>query len=400
METAKEKVNRLSIAPDKRVLPVISVIAFLSFLDTPLLIPIMALYATQLGAGISTIGVIIGVYSIVHAPANLLFGRLIDRAGYKAPLIIGLTGDAISMLLYTLSRNPLHLVLIRLLHGSSSAIAGPATMLVFAGYASRTGKGRIMSFYGIAMAGANLVGYGVSGVIASRLGYPAIFLTGATLLVLAIVLAFLLPGGRPEVKSGAKIPAGESLRQMKSLLAQKRLRLAYAAIFAQYFSFGGVATLLPLHVTAFGMSAFHVGMLMVVFTIAFIALQFPSGILSDRVGRVVPTSAGLGLGILSLLVLPSAATFPLMAAAMGTYGVAFGLIFPSISALVAEHAPAERRGLASGMFYAALTAGVAIGAPVMGWVGEALGIKTSLALSAIVMGVALIIALTNLRHRI
>ncbi len=56
-------------------------------------------------------GLIIGLYSLTNTPANILFGRLIDRIGYKIPLIAGLIGDALSMFLYSLSRLPFHLAL-------------------------------------------------------------------------------------------------------------------------------------------------------------------------------------------------------------------------------------------------------------------------------------------------
>jgi hypothetical protein len=36
---------------------------------------------------------------------------LIDRIGYKIPLIAGLIGDTLSMFLYSLSRLPVHLAL-------------------------------------------------------------------------------------------------------------------------------------------------------------------------------------------------------------------------------------------------------------------------------------------------
>ena len=69
------------------VLPITSVVTFLGFLDTHLLIPVMALYAAELGASLGIIGLIIGLYSITNTPANILFGRLIERVGYKVPLI-------------------------------------------------------------------------------------------------------------------------------------------------------------------------------------------------------------------------------------------------------------------------------------------------------------------------
>ena len=77
------------------------------------------------------------------------------------------------------------------------------------------------------------------------------------------------------------------------------------------------------------------------------------------------------------------------AAVMALYGLAYGLIFPSISALVADHSYPDERGVATGTFHALLTAGVAIGAPVMGWVAEAVGVRTGLMLTAVVMALAL-----------
>ena len=74
-------------------------ITFVGFLDTHLLIPIMALYAAQLGARMAVVGLIIGLYSIANAPANIFFGRVIDRVGAKIPLTFGLLGDALAMFL-------------------------------------------------------------------------------------------------------------------------------------------------------------------------------------------------------------------------------------------------------------------------------------------------------------
>jgi len=151
-------------------------------------------------------------------------------------------------------------------------------------------------------------------------------------------------------------------------------------------------------VRSLGMEAFHVGMLLATFAIMFIIVQFPSGALSDKVGRLIPTATGLSLGIISLVLLPSQVTFPLLAMAMALYGIAYGILFPSISALVADHTIPEERGMAAGIFHALLTAGVATGAPIMGWVGGVVGVELGLALSSGIMVLTLVIALTALRH--
>ena len=380
--------------PESRaVLPIISVVTFLGFLDTNLLIPIMALYATELGAGVGITGLIIGLYSITNTIANVLFGRLIDRIGYKLPLTVGLIGDAFSMFLYSLCRLPIHLGIVRALHGTSGGMVAPATMSVFADYSGERKKGRVMGIYGMSLGISTLVGFGLSGVFVSRLGYRVLFLFGAAMLIVGTIISLLLPRTRKTSAIATGSKSGEGFKKVKDLLRRRGLIIAYCSIFAQYFTFGGVVTLLPLYVKGLGMEAFHMGMLLAIFAIMFSIAQIPSGAISDKVGRLMPIATGLSLGIVSLLILPSLGTFPLLAAVMALYGVAFGILFPSISASIADYTVSEERGLATGIFHALLTAGVAIGAPVIGWVGEVVGIESGLISIPGIMILALVIAL-------
>lgn len=50
--------NDLKRPQSRAALPIISVVTFLGFLDTHLLIPVMALYASTLGASVGIIGLI------------------------------------------------------------------------------------------------------------------------------------------------------------------------------------------------------------------------------------------------------------------------------------------------------------------------------------------------------
>lgn len=124
-------------------------VTLIGFLDTHLLIPVIALYATALGAGIGSIGLIVGIYSITNTFANLLGGRLTDRFGYKAPLILGLIGDAVAMFSYALCQSPWHLALVRAFHGFSGGFVGPATMSASAKHTSALQRGRVMGLYGL-----------------------------------------------------------------------------------------------------------------------------------------------------------------------------------------------------------------------------------------------------------
>ena len=390
--------TKLKIHQAKTVFPLNFIVTFLGFLDTHLLIPIVALYAWDLGAGVGMIGLIIGLYSIANTPANILFGRVVDRVGYKKPLIIGLLGDAIAMCCYAICRLPFQLALVRLFHGISGGIVGPATMSVTAEHAAYGQKGRAMGFYGMAMGMATLVGYGLSGVMASRLGYNFIFYFGSGMLLLGVLLAVVMPKAKAPA-TAMKTSLSQDLKKIGGLLRRRGLVTSYCSIFAQYFAFGGVVTLLPLYVKGLGMEVFHVGMLLATFTIVFILLQFPSGAISDRIGRLIPVTLGLGVCIVSLVVMPALGSFGLLAVIMALYGAAYALLFPSISALVADHTTLDERGRATGIFHSLLTAGVATGAPLMGWVAHFVGIELGLALCSGAAALALIIAWVDLGKR-
>ncbi len=60
--------------------------------DSNALVPIIALYAQHVGADLLTTGIIVGLFSLAHAPANLFFGRIADRIGCCSPSCGSATG--------------------------------------------------------------------------------------------------------------------------------------------------------------------------------------------------------------------------------------------------------------------------------------------------------------------
>jgi len=376
------------------------IITTICFVDTHLLVPIIALYSSSLGASVEMIGLIVGLYSVTNIPANVFFGRIIDRVGFKKPLIVGLLGDAICMFCYSICRLPVHLAVLRGFHGLMGGVAGPATMSAAAERAGTGQRGRTMGFYGMALAMATLVGYGLSGVLASRLGYTSVFYFGSALLLVGMLLTFALPRSEVTTREKVEISAGEQFKKISRLFQRRELIASYCCIFAIYFAFGGIVTLLPLHIKSLGMETFHIGMLLTIFVVFFILIQFPSGIISDRVGRWIPIITGLLIGIIFLIVLPSVDTFIMLATIMALYGTGYALVFPSISALVVDHTTPEEQGVATGIFHGLLTAGVAVGAPVMGWATGLVGIELGLTLSSGVIALVLILILAMLgTHR-
>lgn len=376
-----------------RYLRINFVITLIGFLDTHLLIPVMALYATALGADVLLVGIIVGIYSLSNTIANVIGGRLVDSYGYKRVLVGGLVGDMLAMLAYAFCVVPWQLLAVRFIHGLTGGMVGPSSMSAQAVLSSKSRRISAMGYYGAAIALATLLGYGGGGLIASRLGYNYVFYVGAILLFISIGLSCLLPG-RTVTETG--VNHRYSLQGLKLLLGEEKLVIAYITVWAQYFAFGGIVALLPLYMDLLELEAYHVGILLACFSIAFILVQVLGGRAGSYGKQLKFVITGIALAIAGIAFLPVSGILWLMLLMMLMYGAGFGLIFPSISGMVVS---SSAHGLRTGVFHALITIGVAVGAPVMGWVASMIGLKIGISLSCVPLLLALLILICMSNNR-
>ncbi|HLE54562.1 MAG TPA: MFS transporter [Thermoplasmata archaeon] len=333
----------------------------LGTMDTNALVPVIALYAASRGADILQVGIIVGLYSAVHAPANLLFGRVVDRWGRRRPLTIGLLWDGVSLFLYALAGNPLQLALVRMSHGFGGGLVGPSTMSLISDASSSERKGRAMALYGMSIAIAVVLGFGIAGPIVHRFDYPALFaLLGLGLLVGTVVSATIREPAR------ARATATLVGERLASYLRRREVVAGYCSIFGLYFALGAFTALVPLFLQAsLGYGPLEVGLSFFVFALLSLLLHYPAGILSDRFGSAVPAFLGLLAISAAMALIPLARDSASVFLLMGLFGVGHGFVFPSSSALVTRGAAGETTGVVTGLFYAVLVGGVALGAPIM-----------------------------------
>ena len=376
---------------NKKLLLLVFGITFLGFIDTQLTVPIMRLYADSLGATVAIAGFIIGMYSILNTPANIVFGPVVDKFGRKIPLILGLVGDAICMFLYSLCSTSLQLLVVRGFHGLAGAVLGLATASMVADYSPTEKRGRGMGFYAIAMGLAPLSGMMICGIIMRNpVGFNMVFYTGSALLLAAVILAFLLP--QTEAKGKAE---SIDFKKIGVIAARKANIASYAAIFSQWFIMGVITVLLPSYMVNLGMTAFHVAMVMLAVTATYAAFSYPAGLLSDKVGRKIPSLMGLSLLVIAINLIPMATSFEQLIGLGMLQGIGMGCILPSALALISDNTEKGERGTAMGIFHALLTLGVAVGAPVTGVLAGRVGTSLAIHLSTL-MPVAAIIAVMAL----
>ncbi len=360
---------------------------FAGSLDTNALVPIIALYAALLGADLVMTGIIVGMYSLIHAPANLLFGRLVDKVGRRWPLTAGLLWDAVSMILYSLAANPIHLLLVRISHGVGGGLVGPSSMSFLAGTAEADRRGRAMALYGISIAVAVIVGFGLSGGLVARAG----FAREGYQMVFYAVFGILIAGALSAASVREPPRAPREREEEPEVVNLPLLAAAYVAIFSLYFVLGAFTALVPRHIEDMGLAQSTVPIAFIVFAVFSVFTHYPGGRLTDRRGPLIPATVGLALTGVAMVLLAPAEALALIILTMVLFGIGHGLVFPSSSTMVANASRAGVMGLSTGAFYSVLVAGVAVGAPLMALVADAYGIAFALELSAVAAALGIVL---------
>jgi predicted MFS family arabinose efflux permease len=163
---------------------------------------------------------------------------------------------------------------------------------------------------------------------------------------------FIGESSRREVKASPSV-----LR----LLKNRRLFLSYVSAFCLLFSLGTLIVFLPLIGQEMGVSSARVGFWFAGFGVAAVIVQLAMGRLSDRIGREPVIVLGFSVIALALMLLPLMRDWESMISVMATYGVGFGVLFPAMTALIADETDASSRGTASGIYTAVYSLGAALG---------------------------------------
>ena len=233
-------------------------------------------------------------------------------------------------------------LVVRILGGAATIGAFSLSITALADLAG--GNGRNMGAAGIAIGLGAALGSVVGGRLADADPFYPVYAAAATLA--AVGLLFLaLP---EDDLGGTRLRVGDALRGLRR---QPALAVPYAFGFIDRMTAGFFALVGVFYFrTAFGLDAAGAGLALAAFFVPFALLQYPAGMLSDRIGRAVPVVAGsvcYGLGIVAVGIAPA---LWLAVAAMVAVGALGALVAPATMALVTDVATPATRGAALGGF--------------------------------------------------
>ena len=324
------------------------------------------------------------------------WGALSDAADRRRPFIAaGAVGGGLAYgLLAVLPAVPFWTVLVvRFVEGAFTIGAfslGIATLMDLGG-----GNGRNMGAAGIAIG----LGTGLGAPIGGQLyGFgDRVPLVVAAALMLLVGVASLRLHESEGTGRGARPGALGALLTVRD---RPSLLVPFAFGFADRFTAGFFALVGVAYFQAkFGLGAGETGLLLGAFFLPFALLQYPLGVLSDRIGRVGPVAAGsfaYGGVIVGVAYAPTPAATALVMGLVGAFGA---LCAPATLALVNDLAEPEGRGTATGGFNVVGSLGFLAGVVGGGLLAGGLGYRTAFLVAGgaeILLAVVLLPALVRL----
>ncbi len=322
-----------------------------------------------------------------YLTAGILIGILADKMGKrKIFLIIGSSGS--SLFFYLMTRAPVYWALLgcRFCQGVFTVMEWQILMTLVLDYATNQNRGKCLGIFGVFLAVSMGVGPFLGGIIAKRgIFFPYYGAVVLNMLVLLITI-FLI-----EEPSNLKRKPSLS-ESFKILKTRSALVIPATFNFIDRLHIGFIIFILPLYIQiVLGQGPEMRGMILGIYALSFILLQYPVGKLSDRYGRyifLIPGSMGYGL-LLSVVGYLGAAGLGVLAGLFFVLGIFSGLTGPPNAALVGDLVNPEENGMAVAFFNFSGNIGIVFG-PMLAGIVTDLG---SFALCFIVAGIVELVSL-------
>lgn len=287
-----------------------------------LLLPLLSIMLERSGVssdmnGLNSAAMYIGIFCTMF-----FIERPVKRYGYRNVIVAGIAIVSMAGILFPLTESLAVWFVLRLLVGVGDSALHYTTQLWIVSSSPAEGRGKYISFYGMAYG----IGFSVGplGINLLPLGKAVPFLTTSAIFVVVLLLVLRLRNEYPE-------PIKKDAARENRFMATYRIAwfvLIPGLLYGLMES--SMNSSFPLYGLRIGLEGHWISLLLLAFGVGSLVLQLPLGMLSDRIGRK-PVLIVCGLtGALAFLAIPAAGSqvavlFLLFAVAGGVVGSFFTL---------------------------------------------------------------------------
>jgi len=293
-----------------------------------IVVPLLPVYAKDLGATGVYVGMIFGSFSISRTLLLPMFGRLSDQRGRKPFILCGLTAYTLISFAFVLSENVETLIILRFIQGAGSAMIMPVVQAYVGEITPKGSEGYSMGLFNLSMFLSMSLGPLMGGVIKDIWSLDAAFICMGLLSGIGLLLCiFFLPNvscEKVKTRENEIVPWSNLLKD-KGVIAIFMFRYSYTSCIGVIWCF------LPLFADReFGLSGSLTGILVMLGIFVSGILHLPMGYIADRVNGKMMVLLGGTLSTLGMLLLFFSSSFHDLLAAVSIFGLGGGIAMPAI----------------------------------------------------------------------
>lgn len=306
---------------------------------------LLPLRAVELGIGIATIGLLLGVKGAVEAVVSVPIGGLVDRIGARNAFLLGTTVSTGLVALYGLTDQVIVLFLLQALVGVMRPMAWVASQSLVAGLRQGADQARDTGRLSLVATGAQIVGPLLVGFTAQQVGAGGAFfaLAGYSAIYIVVGLA---------VHKGASVNQSKKRRGLLagySMLSIRGIRVVMFLTFARLWTTTAFVAFVPLLLVTSGVAEGAAATVVSAAAVVATLISGTSGRLAERIRVEAVAAISLGCGALGLALAPLLDSIPLAYIIAILVGIGNGLSLPTLLVLVSRAVSPDRRGLALGL---------------------------------------------------
>lgn len=302
-------------------------------------VPLVASYAMNLGAELTTASTVAGILSLVSLFMCPVAGVLSDRVNRKKLLVVTEIGYAATLALHAFVPNIPGLMVVRGLTGVFFSIANVLTVAYASSYIPRKKMGEGLGYFSLVSPLAQALGPFLGLSLRDSMGYHMAFWGGAVATVIALVCVAVLPYTE-EAKGSQK---KQHSLHLKDVFALEFLCLMLlTALFSS--ANGLVSTYLD--ILAGERAIGNISLFFTVYSVALVISKPFTGKLLDKKGLYIVVIPAVVFAALGMVLVGLAASLGLMLVAAVCKALGQGAGTPSIQAYTVKTLEPARAGVA------------------------------------------------------